>query len=348
MLRVGMIGCGKITEVRHAPEYAENPRCEIAGFYDFVPKRAQAFARQYGGRAFASAEELIANVDAVSVCSANRAHAQDAISALEAGRHVLCEKPMATTLSECEAMVAAAKRANRLLMIGHNQRFNRAHQEARRLIQDGAIGRVLSFHTAFGHSGPENWTGTPNPWFFDKKRAAMGALADLGIHKTDLIHYLLGEPIVQVAARLKTLDKRFPDGSPITVEDNALCIYETRSGAVGQMHVSWTFYGEEDNSTRIYGSAGAIRIYDDPEYALILERRGEKPVRMNPDRMQTNDDQNAGRRVSTGVIDAFVDAIALNKPTPATGEEALKAMRVIFAAEESARTGKTISINQDE
>ena len=69
---------------------------------------------------------------------------------------------------------------------------------------------------------------------------------------------------------------------------------------------------------------------------------------MNPDRMQTNDDQNAGRRVSTGVIDAFVDAITLNKPTPATGEEALKAMRVIFAAEESARTGKTIPVNQNE
>lgn len=71
-------------------------------------------------------------------------------------------------------------------------------------------------------------------------------------------------------------------------------------------------------------------------------------MRLNPDRIQTNDDQNAGKRVSTGVIDAFVDAITLNKPTPATGEEALKAMRVIFAAEESAKTGKTISINQDE
>ena len=255
---------------------------------------------------------------------------------------------MATSLAECEAMVAAAKKANRLLMIGHNQRFNRAHQEARRLIQDGTIGRVLSFHTAFGHSGPENWTGTPNPWFSDKKRAAMGALADLGIHKTDLIHFLLGEPIVRVSARMTTLDKHFPDGSPITVEDNALCIYETRSGAVGQMHVSWTFYGREDNSTRIYGTTGEIRLYDDPDYSLILERRGREPMRLNPDRIQTNDDQNAGKRVSTGVIDAFVDAITLNKPTPATGEEALKAMRVIFAAEESAKTGKTISINQDE
>ena len=348
MLRVGIIGCGKITEVRHAPEYSENPRCEIGGFYDFVPERAQAFAEKYGGRAFESVEALIESVDAVSVCSANRAHAQNTICALEAGRHVLCEKPMATSLAECEAMVAAAKKANRLLMIGHNQRFNRAHQEARRLIQDGTIGRVLSFHTAFGHSGPENWTGTPNPWFFDKKRAAMGALADLGIHKTDLIHFLLGEPIVRVSARMTTLDKHFPDGSPITVEDNALCIYETRSGAVGQMHVSWTFYGREDNSTRIYGTTGEIRLYDDPDYSLILECRGREPMRLNPDRIQTNDDQNAGKRVSTGVIDAFVDAITLNKPTPATGEEALKAMRVIFAAEESAKTGKTISINQDE
>lgn len=174
MLRVGIIGCGKITEGAPCAGIFGESALRNRGFYDFVPERAQAFAEKYGGRAFESVEALIESVDAVSVCSANRAHAQNTICALEAGRHVLCEKPMATSLAECEAMVAAAKKANRLLMIGHNQRFNRAHQEARRLIQDGTIGRVLSFHTAFGHSGPENWTGTPNPWFFDKKRAAMG------------------------------------------------------------------------------------------------------------------------------------------------------------------------------
>jgi predicted dehydrogenase len=97
---------------------------------------------------------------------------------------------MATTLEECEAMVKAARESGRRLMIGHNQRYAPAHQKAKALIESGEIGRVLTFMTTFGHSGPEIWTGTANSWFFDKNRAAFGALADLGIHKADLIHYL--------------------------------------------------------------------------------------------------------------------------------------------------------------
>ncbi len=347
MLRVGIIGCGKISELRHAPEYLENPHCKLVGFYDFVPERARALAEKFGARAFESAAELIDAVDAVSVCSANVAHAEATIQALDAGRHVLCEKPMATTLADCEAMVAAAKRAGKLLMLGHNQLFAEAHVRARDLIAAGEIGKPLMFHTTFGHSGPEIWTGTANTWFFDKKRAALGALADLGIHKTDLIQFLLGDDIVRVSATIKTLDKTYPDGTPISVDDNALCLYETAGGVVGALHVSWTLYsGREDNSTRVYGTRGVLRIYDDPACALILERRDGTVERFDVEKIATNDEQNAGKRKSTGVIDAFVDAVVSGKPTPANGEQALKAMRVIFAAERAAQTGATIDVDQ--
>lgn len=347
MLRVGIIGCGKISELRHAPEYLENPHCKLVGFYDFVPERARALAEKFGARAFDSAAELIDAVDAVSVCSANVAHAEATIQALDAGRHVLCEKPMATTLADCEAMVAAAQRAGKLLMLGHNQLFAEAHVRARDLIAAGEIGKPLMFHTTFGHSGPEIWTGTANTWFFDKKRAALGALADLGIHKTDLIQFLLGDDIVRVSATIKTLDKTYPDGTPISVDDNALCLYETAGGVVGALHVSWTLYsGREDNSTRVYGTKGVLRIYDDLACALILERRDGTVERFDVEKIATNDEQNAGKRKSTGVIDAFVDAVVSGKPTPANGEQALKAMRVIFAAERAAQTGATIDVDQ--
>lgn len=346
MLKIGIIGCGKISELRHAPEYTDNPDVQIVGFYDFFPERAKALADKFGGRVYESVEEMLKDVDAVSVCTANNNHAESTIMALDAGKHVLCEKPMAISLEECEAMVEAAERNRKLLMIGHNQRFSKAHVEAKRLIREGKIGKVLMFHTRFGHSGPEVWTGTGNTWFFDKKRAVLGALADLGIHKTDLIHFLLEDPIVKVSANIHALDKTYPDGTPISVEDNAMCLYETRSGVMGTMHVSWTLYNaKEDNSTVIYGTEGVMKLYADPKCPLIVEKKDGTVVRYKDmEEILTNEEQKAGKLKSTGVINAFVDAIENGKRTPATGAEALKAMRVIFAAEEAARTGKTVEV----
>ena len=109
MFGIGIIGCGKIAQVRHLPEYEQNPGARIAGLYDLNQERAQALAAQYGAKAYESYEALLADpaIDAVSICAANTAHAELTIAALRAGKHVLCEKPMATTLADCEAMAAA-------------------------------------------------------------------------------------------------------------------------------------------------------------------------------------------------------------------------------------------------
>ena len=110
MIKVGLIGCGKIGQVRHLPEYAANPDCRITALYDINKQRAQELAQQYGATAYDSYQALLASdVDAVSVCSSNASHAEIAVAALRAGKHVLCEKPMATTLEDCEAMVQAAR-----------------------------------------------------------------------------------------------------------------------------------------------------------------------------------------------------------------------------------------------
>ena len=347
-LKIGIIGCGMITKERHAPEYYANENCKIVGFFDKDIQRAQAMAEKYGGVVCDSVDELLSmDLDAVSVCVANAMHAEIAIKALNAGKHVLCEKPMAVTLEQCEAMVEAAEKNQKILMIGHNQRFAAAHQEARRLIQDGAIGKVLSFETKFGHGGPEFWTKTPDTWFFHKSQAAFGVMADLGIHKTDLMHYLLGEPIVKVQAIMNTLDKRYPDGTLIDVDDNSFCFYQTESGVTGIMHVSWTFYGNEKNSTVIYGTKGVLRCYDDETNALIWERKDGGIVRFDLGYISKNSDATLGIHNNTGVIDEFVDSI-LNQREPLTSaRESLKAMRVIFAALESARTGEKITVQQE-
>lgn len=347
-LNVGIIGCGRITELRHAPEYQNNPRANIAGFTDSRDERAKEMVKLFGGKVYKTLEDMLADdsIDAVSVNVANIAHAEVAIKALDAGKHVLLEKPMAVTLKECEDIVAAGKRNKKLVMLGHNQRFARAHVKARDMIRGGLIGTPLAFRTTFGHSGPENWTGNSDSWFIHKDRAAFGVLADLGIHKTDLIHFLLEDPIVEVSAFLGTLDKRYPDGDKIDLEDNATCLYRTHAGAMGTMHVSWTFNSGEDNSTRIYGTKGVLRMYDDPKYSLIFEPVEGKVKRYKLDELTSNEDQNAGKAANTGVIDAFVSAVLDNIHPVIDGAEALKAMRVIFAAAASARSGKMVKVKQ--
>ena len=342
-IKIGVIGCGKIAQVRHIPEYAANPHVEIAGFYDLNRERAEELAEKYGAAAYASYEELLADgeIDAVSVCVANNAHAEISIAALKAGKHVLCEKPMAVMLEECEEMVAAAKEAGKYLMIGQNQRLAKAHVKARELIAEGVIGKVLTFRTIFGHGGPETWSVDPGKsvWFFDKSKAAMGAMADLGIHKTDLIQYILGEKIVETQAVLTTLDKRDDSGELIGVDDNAVCIYKMESGAIGTMTASWTYYGAEDNTTVIYGTKGIMRLYDDPKYSVKVIYADGTETDYQIDQIQTNDNQ-----TSSGVIDLFVKSLVEDVAPEISGESVLHAMRAVFASIRSSKEGRAVRV----
>ncbi|HWR24347.1 MAG TPA: Gfo/Idh/MocA family oxidoreductase [Feifaniaceae bacterium] len=342
MINIGVIGCGKIAQTRHLPEYAANPAVRLYGLYDLNAERTQALAEQYGAKAFSSYQELLDDpaIDAVSVCTANASHCEVTLAALKKGKHVLCEKPMATTLAECKEMVEAAKKSGKFLMIGHNQRLARAHARAKELIVQGEIGEIVTFRTTFGHGGPETWTIDPaNVWFFDKKLAAFGAMADLGIHKTDLIQFLTGQRVAEVSAYLGTLDKRLQNGELIGVDDNAICIYRMSGGAVGTMTASWTYYGAEDNSTVLYGTNGVMRIYDDPNYSIAVIKKNGERILYDIDRIQTNDNQ-----TSSGVIDLWVDSLVNNKAPEISGEEAYSAMRAVFAAMESAQTGRRVTI----
>ena len=342
-VKVGIIGCGKIAQVRHIPEYTANPHAEIAGFYDINLARAQELARSHGGKAYESVEAMLADpaIDAVSVCAANHVHAEISIAALRAGKHVLCEKPMAITRAECEAMVEEADKAGRFLMIGQNQRLAKAHVKARELIAQGAIGKVLTFRTIFGHCGPETWSVDPgkNTWFFDKTKAAMGAMADLGIHKTDMIQYVLDSRIVRTQALLTTLDKRDATGGLIGVDDNAICIYQLENGAFGTMTASWTYYSAEDNSTVIYGTKGQLRLYDDPKYSVQQIMADGTRIDYQIDQIQTNDNQTA-----SGIIDMFVKSIVEGTAPDISGRNVLHAMKAVFASIESSRLGQAVDV----
>lgn len=342
MIQVGVIGCGRIAQTRHLPEYAANPEVKIAAVYDLCKERAGEMGKMYGAAVYDSYEELLNDpgIDAVSVCVANACHCEVSVKAMRAGKHVLCEKPMAVSLEQCEKMVQVSRETGKYLMIGHNQRFTRAHREAKRLLEQGAIGELLTFRTSFGHAGPESWTiDRKQNWFFDKTQAQFGAMADLGVHKTDLLRYLTGREIAAVKAYMGTLHKRNADGSKIGVDDNAFCIYEMEDGTAGILSASWTYYGKEDNSTVLYGSDGILYIYCDPRYPLVLEKKNGEKLYYEMEQMQTNDNQ-----TKSGVIDAWVDSILEKKKPEVSGEDALNTMRAVFAAVRSASGGQAEKI----
>ncbi len=346
MIRVGIIGCGSIARQRHAAEYNKNPNVEIIGYYDALTQRAESLAEKFGGRVFKSCEELLAceEIDAVSVCVANNAHAKMSILAMEAGKHVLCEKPMAVTLEDCEAMIACSRKTGKKLMIGHNQRFTDAHVAVKKLLDSGDLGRIISFSTEFGHAGPEMWSAdkSANTWFFQKDKAALGSMADLGVHKIDLIRFFVGKKVEQVYAMLSTLDKKFEDGTPIEVDDNAACVIKFKDGPVGTVTTSWTHYGEECNSTMLYCENGIVKIYAHPDYPVEIVYKNKNKVYYEMDSIQTNEE---AEQKSSGVIDAFIDSILHDTEPPVSGEEALESMKVVFACIKSNETGKPCALD---
>ncbi|WP_142830431.1 Gfo/Idh/MocA family protein [Planococcus soli] len=345
-IKVGIIGCGSITKMRHAPEYSANPYVDEIVFYDRNLDRSEAMVELFGGSIARSVDELFDDPDivAISDCSSNEHHHLFSTQALLSGKHVLCEKPISLTAENARTILEAQKKSGKKLMVDHNQRFTRAHQKAREIIAGGELGKVLTFRTAFGHSGPEAWgiNKTKSTWFFKKERSGFGVGGDLGIHKIDLLHYLLDDEIVQVSAFEGALHKVDENGEPIGVCDNLVCSLATKKGRIGNAAFSWTYYGEEDNSTIVYCEKGIMKIYHNDQYQLeIIMQSGEK-INYELEAIQTNDNQ-----TPSGVIDAFVEAIRLDQEPIVTGEDALKSLKVILGIMEAAETSQVVTIEKE-
>lgn len=338
-LKVGVIGCGSIARYRHLAEYQAHENVEITAVCDVVQERALEMAEKFGAAAYTDYQELLKNgeIEAVSICTPNALHAPMSITALQSGKHVLCEKPMATSLAEAEAMIEAAKVNKKKLMIAHNQRFVPSHDKAHELIQAGDLGRIYSFRTAFGHGGPEGWSiDGANSWFFDKKQAFIGAMGDLGVHKTDLMRFLLNEEFTEVAAFIETNAKQNTD-----VDDNAVFILKTENGIIGTLAASWSYGAKEDNSTIIYGEKGILRLEDDPDHSLIIHYTNGQTVKENLGGIQTNEE---GGQEDSGVITRFVKSILLDTVPPVNGDEGMKSLKVILGALDSNKTKKIITL----
>jgi predicted dehydrogenase len=343
-IKIGIIGAGQIVRVRHLPETQANPHAEVAAICDVVEARAKEMAQEYDCKAYFDYRQLILDpeIDAVIVAATNTTHAEMTIAALKAGKHVLCEKPMATTLEEAQNMLAAAKMSGKQLMIAHNQRLEPAHIKARDVIQSGQLGRILSFTAIFGHPGSEYWAiDGENTWFYISEIAGLGVLGDLAVHKLDLLRFILDDDFTEATALIDTLAKTFPSGELINVEDNAICILRTAKGAMGTVITSWT-YQVEENKTTVYGEKGVLEIYADPDFPLIVHHDHETDEYYRLGKKSTNVEQ-----VKSGIIDAFVDALHNETDVPIPGIEGYKALEALIACYHSAQTGKRVRIGYD-
>lgn len=337
-VRVAVVGCGSISKYRHIPDYAANKDVELVAFVDPVIERAEKYAEQHGGKAFADFETMLAEVkpDAVSVCTPNALHAPMSIAAANAGAHVLVEKPMAVSDEEAEAMIEASKKNGVHLMVGHNQRFMPPHVKAKQILQSGVLGQVLTFRTSFGHPGPDGWSvDGADSWFFRKEEAIMGAMGDLGVHKSDLIRWMLDDEVSEVAGFVGTLHKKGTE-----VDDNASCLLRMKSGAMGTLVASWTYYKGEDNSTILWCENGVMKIGTHPDDQVIVELRNGTVEKHKVGAISTNDKQE-----KSGVIDAFIESIITNTTPAVSGEDGRASLKVILCAFESQATGKFVSVN---
>jgi UDP-N-acetylglucosamine 3-dehydrogenase len=344
-VRVAVVGCGAIGTKTHVPGLLRCPEARIVAFCDSVESRARDCAAKHGGVAFSDFEAMLRHddLDAVVLGVPNYLHAPMTIAALEAGKDVLVEKPMATTREEARAMIAAARASGRLLMVGQSQRYEFAHALARDILASGRLGAVLSFRTCFAHGGPEKWCidQSPDTWFFRKDQAVMGVCGDLAIHRVDLMRFLLREEIVSVSAEIGTRHKRYADGRLIEVDDHAMLNVRTASGVLGSVVVGWCNYGDWDAfGTTIYCEGGVMLLNANPDAQLIVRYADGSEERHKTARMINNE-----RKTSRPIVQAFVEAIVRNEPSPVDGVEGYRSLNVILAAFESSATGRTIRID---
>jgi predicted dehydrogenase len=252
-VRVAVIGCGAIARRVHLPAF-KAAGAEIVVFASRSSGSAEAASAEWGGGEITDDWRVVLDrddVDAVDICTPNRLHAEMATAAAAAGKHVLVEKPMATTVEDADRMLAAADAAGVVLMPAHNLRFAPPLVATREAVATGRIGAVVSFRSAFGHGGPEGWAPDAT-WFRNPEEAGGGALLDLGVHMADLVRAVVADEVTEVAALLS-------GGRPGS-EDTAACVLRFASGATGTLQASWVAQSGPDLQLTVFGTTGTLHV----------------------------------------------------------------------------------------
>jgi len=313
--RIAIIGCGRIGQW-HLRAYRRHPEAAIVAVADVDFERARAMAAEVGANAYRSHSEMLAyeTLDAASVCSVPSTHHNITIDLLEAGVHVLCEKPLALTVAELREMLEKERAANRLLLPAFKYRFHEEVESARRLLATGSLGRILTFRIMFG--GQLDMSGT---WYVRPEVSGGGVLMDNGSHSIDLIRHLLGE-IGEVTAEAT-------NSQSYGVEDTGKLIVRLEDGAVGTVDLSWAMAVPSRAYLEIFGEHGTILA--DVE-GMSYKFGTWKDWKRLPN--QTGWEETFVRQAGS-----FLGAIVRKHPPVVTSEDGLRTQILLEAAYESIR-----------
>lgn len=339
-LRVALVGCGKITERLALPQLRRCPGAEVSALVDIRRSTANAIADTFGiarKHIWTDWRQMLreADVDVVAVNVPNALHAEIAVAALRASKHVIVEKPIATTLADADAMVEAARVHRRWLMVDQTQRFDPVHETAHKILQRGALGRITQVRGRLGHAGPQYWAGTRRTWLTDRSVAGGGALMDVGIHIADLLRWLSGKQVKRICCQAMRAKR-------MTVEESASALVEFTDGASGSFEASWmtrpyevstTFYGERGTLRTTIGSAHPVAVQWCRRHGDPNQQRGRTSYPRVP---------SSSRR--GGAYPYFMACVAKGRRPFISGEEARASLEVILAAYESARTREWVDM----
>jgi predicted dehydrogenase len=360
LLRAGIIGLG--VGRAHAPGYARKYGAELVALCDSDEGRlhelGSRFEVPHEGR-FTDYKRMLAEtkLDLVSICLPNFLHAEVTTAALDAGVHVLCEKPMAPTVAEAQAMIAAAERNQRRLMIAYNYRYRPDVQWIYRLIKSGQLGTVYHVYAAWRRE-----TGIPGRgWFGNKQMAGGGALIDLGVHVLDLTLWMLGFPGVSTVSGdthslfgprgLKTWGRTpgHPPTTPFDVDDGAVGFIRFANGTNAVLEATWAEHRQPADDLihmEIQGTNGTV-VLNIANYRLEDTLRFYTEIETEPVTIIPTIRASGGPPSHEALVIEAVRSLRESTPPPSDGQQGLAAVQVLQAMYESALNRHEIALMPD-
>jgi len=324
-LGFALCGLGSLSTHQLAPALLKTSRCRLAGIITGHPDKAEKWKAQYNIPDksiynYDTMEQMADNpdIDVVYVVTPNALHAEHTLKAAKAGKHVLCEKPMETSIERCQLMIDACNAAHRLLAIGYRSRFDPNTQECIRLAREKVFGQIKVIEAGFGFR-----IGDPNQWRLKHDLAGGGALMDVGIYALQATRYLSGEePISVTSLETKTDPVKFKE-----VDESITWQLKFPSGIIA--NCSTTYIANGIDFYTAYAEQGNFGLNPAYNYEGNRGARSDgRPFDFPPT------DQFAAE------MDDFAQCIQQNKPSIVSGEEGLRDLRIITAIYESIRTGK--------